>query len=179
MAAMRGVLTMTMAAWSGLSACAPQTPPHWAQGGAPLVIAAARWDLGDETVQILPNGQVVRDGDVLFAVDRVGRVVDEDNDPVALLLPDGRLAGSDGMLGHVGLNNASPPGASTAWLSLLPNGQVLFFDRDGDREPQGVWRGCQGPVRRTCTLVTHVLALQRESRRSSGPAIGVGLGVGF
>jgi hypothetical protein len=177
--AMRGAFTITMAAWTGLAACAPQTPPHWVQGGAPLVIEAARWDLGDETIEILPNGQVVRDGKVLLAIDRVGRIVDDDNDPVALLLPDGRLAGADGMLGRVGVNNASPPGASIAWLSLLPNGQVLVFDTDGDREPYGVWHGCQGAVRRTCTLVTHVLVLQRESRRSSGPAIGVGIGVGF
>jgi hypothetical protein len=121
----------------------------------------------------------VRDGEVLFAIDRVGRIVDDENDPVALLFPDGRLAGTDGMLGRVGLNNASPPGASLAWLSLLPDGQVLFFDTDGEREPQGVWQGCDGPVRRTCTLVTHIVALQRETRRSSGPALGVGLGVGF
>jgi hypothetical protein len=176
---MRGVLTMAVTTWAGLTGCAPQTPPHWAEGGAPLAIAAARWELGDETVDILPNGQVVRDGEVLFAIDRVGRIVDDENDPVALLLPDGRLAGTDGMLGRVGVNNASPPGATMAWLSLLPQGQVLFFDREGDREPRGVWQGCQGPVRRTCTLVTHVLALEREYRRSSGPAIGVGIGVGF
>ena len=176
---MRGVLAITAATWTGLAGCAPQTPPHWAQGGPRLAIAAARWDLEDETIDILPNGQVVGDGEVLFAIDRVGRIVDDENDPVALLFPDGRLAGTDGMLGRVGLNNASPPGASLAWLSLLPDGQVLFFDRDGEREPQGVWQGCDGPVRRTCTLVTHIVALQRETRRSSGPALGVGLGVGF
>jgi hypothetical protein len=170
---------MTVATWTVIASCAPQTPPHWADGGAPLVIAAARWDLGDEIIEILPSGQVARDGEVLFAIDRVGRVVDDENDPVALLLPDGRLAGTDGILGRVGVNNASPPGATVAWLSLLPDGQVLFFDRDGDREPRGVWQGCAGPMRRTCTLVTHVVALQSEFRRSSGAAMGVGVGVGF
>jgi hypothetical protein len=178
--AMRGLLTIFLAAWIGMAACAPPTPPRWAQGGAPLVVAAARWDNDDETIEILPNGQVLRDGDVVFALDRVGRIVDHENEPVALLLPDGRLAGTEGWLGRVGLNNASPPGAEVAWLSLLPNGQVLFFDREGEREPRGAWQGCQGPQRRTCTLVTHLVALQEhEGRRSSGPTIGVGVGVGF
>jgi hypothetical protein len=143
------------------------------------MIASARWDLGDEAIEILPNGQVVRDREVLFGIDRVGRIVDDENDPVAVLLPDGRLVGAQGSLGQVGINNASPPGATTAWLSILPDGRVLFFDTDGDRESMGVWRGCQGPVRRTCTLATHVLALQLQARRASGPAIGIGLGVGF
>src|SRR5690349_3895620 len=76
--------------------CSPNQPPRWVEGGAPLVIAAARWDRADEdTVEILPNGQVLEDGDKIFLVDRAGRIVDDDNEPVAILLPDGFVAGTD------------------------------------------------------------------------------------
>jgi hypothetical protein len=148
-----------------------------------LVIAEARWDRdGDDTVQILANGQVLEDGDPVLLVDRAGRVVDDDNDPVAILMPDGHLAGTDNtLLGQIGVANAAPPGSASAWLSILPNGQVLFFDSDGERKHGGVWQGCDGPQKRTCTLVTHVLAIRRLRQRRSGPGVtvGVGVGVGF
>lgn len=178
---MRALLTIGLATWIGLAACTSPPPPRWVEGGAPLTVTPARWDAGDDTIEILANGQVLENGDVIFAVDRAGRIVDEDNEPVAILLPDGHLVGTErAHLGRVGVHNASPPGATVAWLALLPNGQVLFFNREGDREPQGVWQGCRGPQHRTCTLVTHVVTLrQHEGRRSPGPSFGVGVGVGF
>lgn len=166
----------------GAAACAPNPPPRWAEGGAPLAIAPARWDRGDgDTVEILANGEVLEDGDAIMLVDRAGRVADEDNEPVAVLLPDGHLAGPDNsLLGRIGVSNAAPPDGAAAWLSILPNGQVVMFDPDGERVGAGVWQGCNGPQKRTCTLVTHILALRSYQRRgASGPSFGVGIGVGF
>ena len=165
-----------------LSGCSSNPPPRWASGGAPLVIEPARWERGnDDTIEILPDGKVVEDGDVILSVDRAGRVVDEDNEPIAILLPDGQVAGNDDQaLGRVGMANASPPWATSAWLAILPNGQVIAFDEDGEREPAGVWYGCRGPALRTCTLVTHVLAVQAyRNRPRSGVMIGVGVGMGY
>jgi len=179
---MQRVLVSSALVLMGAVACAPNPPPRWAEGGAPLVIAPARWDRGDgDMVEILANGQVLEGGDAVLLVDRAGRVADEDNDPVAVLLPDGYVAGPDNtLLGRVGVSNAAPPDGAAAWLSILPNGQVVMFDPDGERMGAGVWYGCDGPQRRTCTLVTHILAVQDYVRRgSSGPHFGVGIGVGF
>jgi hypothetical protein len=166
-----------------LLSCSSTPPVRWAEGGAPLVIGPARWDRpDDDPVEILANGQVLEDGDPVLLIDRAGRVVDEDNEPVAILLPDGYLAGPDNLLmGRVGVSNAAPPDSAAAWLAILPNGQVLRFDSDGDREGDGVWRGCEGPKRRTCTLVTHVLAMRHYRRHHphSPVTFGVGVGVGF
>jgi hypothetical protein len=174
-------LGATLAGLLGV-ACGSTPPARWAEGGAPLVVAPARWDRGDsDPIEILANGQVLEDGDPILLVDRAGRVVDEDNEPVAILLPDGHVAGPDNrLLGRVGLGNAAPPDAVEAWISILPNGQVVYFDSDGDRSNGGVWRGCNGPQMRTCTLVTHIIAVQRYMRaRQSGVSVGVGIGVGF
>jgi hypothetical protein len=162
--------------------CSPNQPPRWVEGGAPLVIAPARWDRGDDdTIEILQNGQVLEDGDKIFLVDRAGRIVDDDNEPVAILLPDGFVAGTDNrLLGRVGVANAAPPNAAAAWLAVMPNGQVVYFDDEGERSSDGAWRGCNGPQLRTCTLITHVIALRKWSQRSQGGVtFGVGIGVGL
>jgi hypothetical protein len=162
--------------------CTPTPPARWEEGGAPLLIAPARWDRpDDDPIEILANGKVLDDGDLLFVVDRAGRVTDEDYEPVAVLLPDGHVAGTDNrLLGRVGLANAAPPGSAAAWLAILPNGQVIHFDEEGEREDAGVWHGCEGPQKRTCTLVTHVLWVQRWLRHPrSGVSVGVGVGVGY
>ncbi len=173
----RGLLALIVLAATG---CTPTPPPRWAQGGAPLAIGAARWERGDEaTVEILANGQVLEDGEPIFLVDRVGRVVDDDYDPVAILLDDGFLAGPDDrLLGRVGISNAAPPHSGTAWLAVLPNGQVLFFDEDGERHNGGRWIGCEGAKQRTCTLVTHMYVVRHYHERDHGPRFGVGVGVG-
>jgi hypothetical protein len=162
--------------------CSPKVPPRWAEGGAPLSIAPARWDRGEaDTVEIRANGQVLEDGDLTMVIDRVGRVTDDDYEPLAVLLPDGHLVGTDNrLLGRVGVTNASPPDRESAWLALLPNGQVMWFDEEGERATGGVWHGCQGPAQRTCTLVTHLIAVRNYVNRAhSGVHVGVGVGVGF
>ena len=162
--------------------CAPAKPPRWQEGGAPLVIPNARWDRPDEdSVEIRANGQVLEDGDLIYVIDRAGRVADEDYEAVAVLLPDGHLAGTDSMaLGQIGVTNASPPDRFSAWLSVRPDGTVVYFDDDGGQISRGKWYGCNGPALRTCTLVTQIITLRDYVRRSEGSvSVGVGVGVGF
>jgi hypothetical protein len=127
----------------------------------------------------MPEGQVVADGDHVFSLDRAGRIFQPDNDPVALLEPDGRLLGKDNaLLGTIGLHNASLPGRSQAWVTVGERGEVVFYDDEGDRHAGGGWTGC-GPALRTCTLVTHVIGLsEARSRGRVGVGLGVGTGVG-
>jgi hypothetical protein len=162
--------------------CSPREPPSWPQGGAPLALAPARWDRGDDDpVEITADGRVLEDGDLLFVLDRVGRVVNEDYEPMAILLPDGRVFGVDDRpLGHVGVTNAAPPWAETAWVAVMPDGNAIHFTSEGDRESLGRWQGCSGAVQRSCTLVTHLFALRKYPAPSqSGVSVGVGIGVGF
>jgi hypothetical protein len=167
--------------------CAPSQPPRWAEGGAPLAFAPARWQReSGSPVELRANGHVLVDGDLAFVLDRVGRVANDDYDPYAVLLPDGQLVGTgDVGLGRVGVTNASPPGALEAWLAVTPDGRVTYFDTDGERNFGGTWQGCNGPVLRTCTLVTqliavHDLAMHYHGVRSGiGVGVGVGVGVGF
>jgi hypothetical protein len=120
---------------------------------------------------------VLVDGDLTFVVDRVGRVANSDYEPFAVLLPEGQLVGTDHAdLGRIGVSNASPPGAVEAWLAVMPDGTVTYFDSDGERLAGGAWRGCGGPVHRACTLVTQLLAL--ANYRGPRPFIGVGVGIG-
>jgi hypothetical protein len=161
--------------------CAPREPPNWADGGAPLAIAPARWERSNgDVVEITADGKVLEDGDLVYAVDRAGRVVDEDYEPVAILLPDGHVVGTDSvLLGRIGVSNGSPPHGGTAWFSILPDGNLVLFDSEGDRSYDGVWRNCDGAARRACALVTQIFALRRyEPYRRPGPSFGVGVGVG-
>jgi hypothetical protein len=173
-----GAFALSLAATS----CAPSAPPRWAEGGAPLLILPARWERpGEDSVEIQPSGRVVEGGRLRFVIDRVGRVTDDDYEPFAVLLPDGRLVGTnDAALGYVGLNNASPPSSEQAWLSLQPDGRVLFFEPGGDRTTGGAWRGCDGPARRACTLVTQIFAMKHyRAQPATGVTFGVGVGVGL
>ena len=148
-----------------------------------MSIAKARWQRGDaDAIEIQADGRVLEGGHLRFVIDRVGRVSDDDYEAFAVLLPDGHLVGTDDRaLGYVGLNNATPPFADQAWLSLLPDGRVLFFEPNGDRTPLGQWSGCDGPSRRTCTLVTQIFTVQnlRMVPTMGGPSFGVGVGVGM
>ncbi len=147
-----------------------------------MLIAPARWQRGDaDTVEIQADGRVLEGGDLRFVIDRVGRITDDDFEAYAVLLPDGHLVGTDDRaLGYVGVSNATPPLAAQAWLSLLPDGRVLFFQPDGDRIALGQWTGCDGPNRRTCTLVTQLFTEQNLRRPPMyGPTFGVGVGVGI
>jgi hypothetical protein len=165
--------------------CSSTPPPRWQEGGAPLLVSAARWERPrGGPIEISPDGHVTRDGKPYLYVDRAGRVADRRNEPVAILLPDGFVAGTDDrLLGRVGVANASPPHRASAWLSVQPDGRVVYFDDDGDRSDAGVWQGCAGPALRTCTLVTHIVRMERYRAYRDGPGprfgVGVGIGVGF
>ena len=177
------------AAWLGLPlllplclGCTPSPPPQWAEGGAPLVIAAARWDRpDDDPIEIQADGRVLEGGDLRFVIDRIGRVKDDDGDAFAVLLPDGHLVGTDERaLGYVGLNNATPPFADLAWLSLQPDGSVIFYEASGEPSRQGKWSGCAGPARRACTLVTQILVVRNfRAVQNNAVTFGVGMGVGI
>lgn len=163
-----------------LAACSSTPPPRWQEGGAPLVIAPARWERANRSViEILADGTVQERGRPALFVDRAGRVGTAKREPLAVLLPDGIVAGeNDTVLGRVGLANASPPGSNYAWLAVMPDGSVVRFDSTGDRRSDGAWTGCDGPRLRTCTLVTHMIAL-RGYRDRAGPSVGIGVGVVF
>jgi hypothetical protein len=166
-----------------LLGCTPAAPPRWAEGGAGLALGSARWareDAGD--VELRPDGRVLVNGDLLFVIDRVGRVTDDDYEPFAVLQPDGQLVGADDVsLGRLGVTNGSPPGAVEAWLAVMPDGRVVYFDEDGQRSSGGAWSGCEGAVLRSCTLVTQLMAVRnyRAPRVGLGVGVGVGVGVGF
>lgn len=167
-----------------VASCAPAAPPRWAEGGARLVISPARWERpDDDTVQIEPDGRVLEGGHLRFVIDRVGRVTDDDYEAFAVLLPDGSVVGTDSRaLGYVGVSNASPPGSERAWLSLQPDGGVIFYEPNGDHAQHGKWSGCDGPGRRACTLVTQILIMRNYRTGPNtgfGFGVGVGVGVGF
>lgn len=165
-----------------LVSCTPRDPPSWPEGGLAIAIAPARWERGDDDpIEIRSDGQVTSDGDLLFVLDRVGRIVDPDYDPLAILLPDGRIIGTDNhFFGHIGVTNAAPPWSTHAWLAVTPDGAVTLFDSDGSREFGGRWQGCTGPVLRTCTLVSHLITLRNyRPPPEIGVGVGVGIGIGF
>lgn len=152
-------------------------PPRWAEGGAPIEMTRARWDGPLGPVDLLEDGRVLINGEQVYLIDRVGRVADDEKEPVAVLQPNGVLAGTTRhTLGYLGDMSASPPGEQLAWLTIAPNGEVLRYDSDGNKFPSGVWTGCEGTKMRTCLLVTHLLALREEARK---PRVGVGVGIGF
>jgi hypothetical protein len=174
---MKALTTISTLVWIAATAvaCSATPPPNWAQGGAPVTLGHASWDRDDDIFEINPDGTITEDGDVIFQIDQVGRVYHEDGDPIAILLPDGHLVGEDAVgMGEVGPMSAAFPGAAFAWLSLNPQGHVIRYDRDGGEYYDGTWKGCDGPMMRTCTLVTHVVAMREWQRR---PRVGVGVGV--
>lgn len=146
------------------------------------MVARAYWERGEQDlIEIRADGNVYEGEDVVFIIDTVGRIVDSDYAPFALLHEDGLLLGPDEtQLGRVGLHNASPPEQQHAWVNVDADGRVTFFDEDGEQHFGGTWRGCGGPMARTCTLVTHSFMLRVYlARRQSGPSLGLGIGVGL
>jgi hypothetical protein len=161
-----------------LAGCQAHPPIHWGQGGSRLDIPRARWSHTDWVIDVMPDGRVLGNGDHLFTIDTAGRIFDVENEPIALLEVDGRLVGRDETsLGRIGLRNASLPGAESAWLTIDANGTVVRFDPEGGPHPDGVWSGC-GSALRTCTLTTHLIALDRARSRQSNVQVGVGVGIG-
>lgn len=163
-----------------LLGCVPDPPARWAEGGAAVIIPEARFERGKaDPIFIHADGRVEQDGDLMFTIDRAGRVFDEDNEPVALINTDGSVSGPDDVyLGRVGMQNASPPWSGTAWLRVRSDGKVALYDADGEAQYGGRWYGCEVPKTRVCTLVTHLLALDAaRRRRDSDVQVGIGIGV--
>ncbi len=180
---MKGVPRSTWWLWAataalGLAAnaCSATPPPRWQEGGATLLVAPAQWQSADGVLlRLETNGEVLQDGEVRWVVDTAGRVATAKRDPVAVLEPDGTLRGTDSeYLGQIGVHNAAPPGSAVAWLSLTPDGTVMLFDDEGERHSYGRWTGCDGPQRRTCTLLTHLALLEWQQRAATrAAAIGI------
>jgi len=171
--------------------CAGSKPPaHWVQGGTRLDLVPARWVFDGEPVEVRTRGEwaeVLVDGDVEIVLDRVGRVYDKLQRPVALLEPDGRLVGvNEELRGVVGSSFAALPGKANAWLAIQPEGQVTKYERDGAPRLAGQWGGCSySPFSmQACLLVSYLLFLDKEGDSAAaqpglpGPGIGVGVGVG-
>lgn len=182
---------------SALSGCAAATPPPgWVQGGAPLYPPHAMWMHAGSTIELLQDGRVIVNGRESFAIDAVGRVMDPEAQPVALLRPDGRLIGAGNEdLGSVGPTAAALPGATYASLAIAPSGQVIRYAPDGDMAPLGAWTGCGTYVMtlQACMLVTLLVATKYQPTRpinrypntpygtpygsSVMPGYGLGLGI--
>jgi hypothetical protein len=157
----RRLLAASALLWLG--SCSPTPPAQWVQGGALLQIPRARWVYGDSTLDITPDGKIYIQGEHELTLDRAGRLIDLNADPVALLLPDGRVVGPDDKaLGTVGAIHAALPGELHAWLSLTGTGEVIRYDDEGDRTPFGFWYGCNLSFQsqQACTLVTHLVAMR-------------------
>lgn len=141
------------------------------------MIAPARWSRNGSTIDIQPDGKVLIDGDIMFAIDAAGRVFETDGDPIAVLQQDGHLIGTDSRgMGYVGWNTSSAPGDSVAWLGIGAKGEVTRYDSDGDRSQDGYWQGCNGPQLRACLLVSHYVVFREWQTR---PRVGVGIGFGM
>jgi hypothetical protein len=144
-----------------LGGCASGMPANWARGGAVLDVPRARWVVGTSVVEVFPDGRVVLNETQEMTVDRGGRVFDTNNDPIALLEPNGRLVGpGDKLLGNVGVLHASKEDEPNAWLSVMPTGEVVQYADDGTKSSLGVWIGCHPSysAHQACTLVSHLLA---------------------
>jgi len=167
-----------------LGACAPGAPAHWARGGAVLDVPRARWVVGTSVVDVFPDGRVTLNESKEMTVDRGGRVYDTNNDPIALLEPGGYVVGpGDKPLGNVGVLHAAKADETNAWLSVMPSGEVVEYESDGDRSSLGVWIGCNGSYtsHQTCTLVSHllapkILAAARNARMLMPNGLGYGPG---
>lgn len=167
-----------------LAACAATPPANWARGGALLDIPRARWVHGNLAVDLLPDGKIYVNGEHQLNVDRGGRVFGLEAEPLALLEPDGRVTGpNDDALGQVGVLHASLPGEASAWLTVAQTGAVIRYAEEGEREPFGVWMGCEATARAhlACTLITHLLGMRirKLERESTTQPVGVGFGTGF
>lgn len=175
-------------------ACAgPKPPSHWVQGGTRLDLVQARWAFDGEPVELRSRGdwaEVLVDGDVEIVIDRVGRVYDKLQRPVAVLEPDGRLIGTNEELrGIVGSSYAALPGKPNAWLSIQPQGQgqaqLTKYGSDGAPMMAGQWGGCSYTPfsMQACLLVSYLLFFEKEGdkamEQSPGiPGVGIGIGVG-
>jgi hypothetical protein len=178
--------TALLVAITALGCGGPQPPASWPTGGTRLDLPRARWTYNGDQVEIRSNGEwadVYVDGDLEYTIDRVGRVYGDHKRPFAVLESDGRLVGRDDVLvGMVGSVHAALPGRANAWVSVMPNGQVLHYDRKGRSESEGQWIGCNySPyAAQTCVLVSYLLFYADEGpevvNQQSTPMMSPGFG---
>jgi hypothetical protein len=85
------------------------------------------------------------------------------------------------LLGMVGAAHAAMPGKAHAWLSILPQGNVIKHEPGGDVSVGG-WLGCSTSAfaQQACLLVSYVLYFEDEGERTGErvPAVTMGIGVG-
>ncbi len=158
------------------TACASGPSARWQQGGAALDLGNAYWTDGDSTVEILPSGEIRENDELLFRIDKSGRIRSADGERVAILLPDGSLVAEvgDAPLGWVGRGASLLSDRRTPAVYMFPAGQVVIADGSGGWDAAGYWIHCDGGMLWTCTLVTHVLAARdgTEGGDSSGSGLG-------
>jgi hypothetical protein len=167
-----GVPRRTATGWLAACAiaCASSSPsPRWQHGGAQLALETAFLSREDATIELRPSGEVWEEDEVLFRVDRSGRVSDARGEPTAVLMPDGYLVAEDGaLLGWVGVGAAYRKDGQTPSVYMFPTGQVFVADEDGQWFGGGQWTHCASAMLWTCTLVTHVLAVRDRAHGRSG-----------
>ncbi|MSP25817.1 MAG: hypothetical protein EXR75_11780 [Myxococcales bacterium] len=180
---MNSTIMLALSVLAAMSAgCAARAlPSGWQPGGRRLAVPAARWVVGERTVELTANGSVLVDGAPTMTVDSAGRVYDPERRPIALLLANGNLLGPDDeALGWIGATEAR--GADDdSWLRYLPSGEVVRGTEDVGR-PFGVWLGCDAVPygSQTCLLVSHLIGLELRARAAvAAPGVSVGLGLGM
>lgn len=171
---------------TAIGCAGPRPPAHWVSGGGRLDLVNARWVYNGEPVEIRSRGdsaEITVDNDVEIVLDRVGRVYDRYQIPVAVLEPDGRLVGKgEELLGVIGSSYAALPGRANAWLAISPQGMVVKYEPDGSQKAVGQWFGCGVTPfsQQACLLVSYLLFFEDEGSAAieATPAMGVGVGVG-
>jgi hypothetical protein len=159
---------LALVGWLTL-ACASGPSARWKDGGAEIPIDAAYFSHAGSTIELRPSGEVMEGEALLFRIDPRGRVSDAKGHPVAVLQADGWLvAERDGkVLGWIGDGTALAADRRTERIRVLPSGDATVSG-----QPAGRWDYCTGPMLRTCTLVTHVVAARESGKRSSGSTAG-------
>lgn len=136
-----------------------------------MAVRSAYWQHGAETIEIRPDGEIRNDDGVLFRIDRAGRVSSAEGDPVAVLLPDGRLLSEkDVVLGRISADSSYAPDQQTPSVRILPDGQVVVLSASSEWAPAGQWTYCEGAMAWTCTLVTHIVVASDHDRRGPSAA---------
>lgn len=159
----------TLALAALMVSCASGPSPRWTRGGAPIAIGNAYWSEGESTVEIHPSGEVREDDQLLFKLDRKGRVATASGERVAVLLPDGSLVAEDeAVLGWVHAGASFRADHYTPAVYMFPSGQVVVADETGRWSASGQWIHCDGLMLWTCTLVTHVLAARDRAQSEGG-----------
>jgi hypothetical protein len=169
-------MLLVLASQGLIASCGPKGPPRPPEQGAHLVFQSAVWELDDSVVEVFPNGEVHNAGALVFRLNGAGHVTDPDGKLMAMLLNDGTLLDAAGdKMGWIGAGPSFDKKMAPR-VFLFPGGEVTIADEDGAFQTAGLFSHCQGPMRWTCTTVTHVLS-SREllgTRSRSGGTAGVG-----